>query len=680
MNIRLLCACLLVIVPLVPATAGVREQAGQQARPADTAVEYTVMLREPQTQMLDMAMSVRGVKGAELEVCLPVWRPGRYQVLDPSGSVREVHATSGAGRPLKVQKTDKSRWVISRESGDDDEVVVSYRAYCNSIGDRTRHVDNTHAFLSPAAVFMYAPDYRGQALKVRVDAPEGWDVATGLERDPEDEEAFLARDYDVLVDSPLEIGVHERLRFEVDRVPHEIVIWNPTGQGRTLDEGRITGDLAKIVRAEREVFGETPYSRYVFLVHAYPGGSGGTEHLNSTIMGCSPAAFRDEDAFKRFLGLVSHEFFHTWNIKQLRPAGLKPYDYQRENYTDLLWVAEGTTSYMDGVCMVRAGLTKPDDYLRSLSGSIDTSAHRPGGAVQSVAESSFDAWVKFNKPSPDAVNSTVSFYDKGALVSFLLDMEIRAGSAHKASLDMLLRELYRAFPLNGPGFTSRDLEEFAQRLARRDMRPFFARFVEGTEAPDYGAAAAAVGLELVREPPSGEPTRAGRTRALDAAADEDSTSTQSTKQDVKTRPYFGLTLESRDGLASVATVLADGPAYSAGVIAGDLVVAVNGQRVRSTAELDAAIKGVAPGDPLKVLLFRYDTLREITMKAAVRPEARLILRRVKNPTKSQREGYESWLGQAWPASAKSEKAQEPAPEPSARPDDEPTPLRRRRQK
>jgi predicted metalloprotease with PDZ domain len=636
-----------------PAALGSRtEERRRLVRLTDTPVEYTVLLREPQTQMVDVVMSVRGVRGPELVVCLPVWRPGKYQVLDLSGGVREVRASSGAGRALGVSKRDKSTWVVAREPGDDDEVVVSYRVYANSLGDRTRHVDDTHAFLSPSAVFMYAPEFRGRGLKVRVEAPEGWEVATSLERDPDDPATLLAPGYDVLVDSPLEIGRHERLSFDVDGTPHEIVIWNPTGQGRTLDEARITGDFAKIVRAERDVFGELPYGRYVFLIHAYPGGSGGTEHLNSTIMGCSPAALRDEDAFKRFLGLVSHEFFHTWNVKRLRPAGLQPYDYQRENYTDLLWVAEGTTSYFDDLCLVRAGLMRPDEYLRTLGRMMESHESRPGSRVQSLAESSTDAWVKFNKPTPDAANSTVSFYDKGALVSFLLDMEVRRASGNRSSLDTLMREMYRAFPLSGPGYSAADLREMAERLAGADLGGFFDRYVEGTERPDFGAALAVVGLEVTPREVKGKEAEPGEA-------------------------YIGMTVEARDGLAAVATVLSDGPAYAAGVVPGDLVLAVNGQRLRP-GELDAITRKLAPGDQVRLTLSRYDTLREVTFAAGQRPGAKFPLRRSKQAGAEAVAAYESWLGQKWPDSGDGVEREDAAtpPKASERGDETYTPPRR----
>lgn len=624
---------------------------GQPERTGPAQVEYTVSLREPQTQMVDMSMTLRGITEPMIEVALPAWRPGKYALIDPAGTVRGVTARSGGGKSLACEKIDKGTWVVQTGAAEGDHTVtVEYRVYANSITDRTRHADDTHAFLSPSMVFMYCPALRGEPLRVRVEAPEGWRTATGLEPDPADPAWLVAADYDVLVDSPLEIGIHDRMEFEVLGVPHEIVVWTGGAPLPGYDKKKLTEDFARIVKAESDVFGELPYKRYVFMVHCYPGGGGGTEHLNSTIMGATPQSFATPESTRRFLGLVSHEFFHTWNVKQFRPAGLSPYDYRHENYTDLLWVAEGTTSYYDDLCLARAGIMKPDDYLKMLSGWINGYRSRPGSGVQSLAESSFDAWIKFNKATPDSVNSTVSFYDKGAQVSLLLDMEIRARTQGRSSLDDLMRELYRSFPRSGPGYTSKDVQRGAERLTLTSFDSFFSDYVQGVKPLDFEAALTTAGLEVVREPGRGsdrDDKPGDDKKGDDKKGDDEERPGASAKE----HAYIGLTLEAEDGLASVATVLADGPAYKAGVIAGDLVVALNGQRLRAT-DLDTLLKRIKPGETVRLSLFRYDILREIEFKADGRPDGRWTVRRVKSPTDEQKAVYESWLGRKWPGSGR----------------------------
>ena len=245
---------------------------------AGPPIEYSVGLPSPQTQMVEMAMRVRQVADAKLDVLLPVWRPGRYGVLDPAQTVREVSATDEAGNPLVVHKVKKSTWRVT--TGGARDVTVRYRIYANSITDRTRHVDDSHAFLSPSSVFMYVPERRGDPVRVRVDAPDDWRIASGLSAAPDDPNTVVAPNYDVLADSPLEIGRHDMIPFDVDGVPHEIVLWPP---GLDYDVDRIIEDFRAIVRSQTTLFGGAPYERYVFLIHVGAGG-GGTEHLNSTIM------------------------------------------------------------------------------------------------------------------------------------------------------------------------------------------------------------------------------------------------------------------------------------------------------------------------------------------------------------------------------------------------------------
>ena len=478
-------------------------RAGAQEAP----VGYTVELREPQTQYVEMTMILRGVTGQPVEVSLPAWRPGRYAILDPATTVTGMRAKSGRGKGLPCEKIEKSSWLVQPAEGD-DEVIVEYRVYCNSLGDRTRHVDSTHAFLSPSCVFVYSPQFRDRPARVRITAPQGWLTATGLEPDPNDAAVLLAPGYDVLVDSPLEIGLHDTIAFLVDGVPHEIVTWTGradglTGLGPEYDKAKLIDRFTRVVKAQREIFGDLPYKRYVFLIHCIPGLGGGTEHLNSTIMQTGPQSFADAAGLRRFMGLVGHEFAHTWNVKQLRPAGLKPlnglYDLQHENYTDLLWVSEGTTDYIKTISLARAGITKSDDVLKSIGSMIESARTRPGASAQSAAESSFDAWIKFNKSWADSVNTTVSFYDKGEWVSLVLDMEIRKRSGNKASLDTVMRDLYVAFPLSGPGFTQEDLIRAAERLTISNLHDWFADYVTGTRPLDFEGALATAGLEVAHE-------------------------------------------------------------------------------------------------------------------------------------------------------------------------------------
>lgn len=599
--------------------------------------EYIVHLDEPQTQTVRISMVVRGVASPTVDIALPVWRPGRYEVLDPAGTIHTERAVSGSprsgeGAELPVEKVDKTTWRITTRGA--DELTFSYTVYANALADRTRHVDATHAFLSGSAVFPCIAERRGESALVRIEAPDGWHVATGLPPAGDDPMVLLAADYDTLVDSPLEIGTHDLLTFDVDGTPHEIAIWGDWNRERYA--ARLPEDFAKIVRAERDVFGDLPYDRYVFLLHVTTGAGGGTEHLNSTIMQTGRGSFRSDASYRRFLSLVSHEMFHTWNVKQLRPAGLKPYDYTRENYTDLLWLVEGTTSYYDDLVLVRSGINKPKPYTDGLAGQIGSLRQRPGARVQTLARSSFDAWIKFNHPNPDNVNTTISFYDKGAMASLVLDLEIRRHSENRASLDTVMRDLYQRFPLRGPGFTEADVREAAARAAGTDMADLFETCIHSTDDIDFERALLAAGLELKLESDTPEE---GEERRDD-------------------RPYLGFTLSDRSGIVTIASVLADGPAWAAGLNADDELLGINGSRARGTDPI-AILDSVRPGDALSLLIARRDRVLTIDLVADARPAARWRLNKVKEPTDLQRCIYAGWLGQPWDPSTPSEPSEDP---------------------
>jgi predicted metalloprotease with PDZ domain len=582
---------------------------------SDYAAEYVIGLYEPQTQYAHMQATFRETPGDPwgeiLEVHLPTWRPGKYEILDMAGTMRDFTATSGTGRPLRIQKTAKSTWSVGLAGA--KEVTIGYKMYANSLGDRTRHIDDSHAFLSGSSVFLFTVGTRDKPCLIHVEAPERWRTATGLEPADGVEGAFVAPNYDILVDSPFEIGEHDLIEFDIDGKAHEIVIWG----NADYDEEELKEDFTKIVREQASIFGEMPYDRYVFLVHVAPGIGGGTEHYNSTIMQTRPSSFESERSYRGFLGLVSHEMFHTWNVKRLRPAGIQPYDYLRENYTKLLWVAEGTTSYYDDLTLARTGQMKTSDYLNRLASSIDSIAKSPGAKVQSLEESSFDAWVKFNKSTPDSPNTTVNFYSKGALVSLLLDLRLRKLTENRVSLDDVMRELYESYPLGGPGFTPEDLQSILERRTGTSFEDFFARYVRGTDELPMAEAFVAAGLELKPD------------------------------EDAEVEPYVGFSVRGGD-VATVSRVSADGPAYAAGLNVGDEIVAFNGKRLRG-GDLNERLEDVEPGDSVALLLFRRDKLREISFEAGGRSEGRLELSRVDEPTDLQKAVYESWLKQEWPS-------------------------------
>ena len=570
-------------------------------------IEYTVSLDAPQTQTFRVTMLVRNVASRTLEVALPVWRQGRYGVLNPAGSVRSVTAVTPSKRSLAIRKTDKTTWRIEAEGA--PEILIQYTAFANSLNDRTRHVDDTHAFLSGATVFFYVPNRRNDSLLVHLDAPADWQVACGLEHADGDPFKLLAPNYDVLIDSPIEIGLHELLTFDVNGKRHDVAVWG----GAEFDADRLERDFTKIIEAEARLFGSLPYERYVFIMHVAAGLGGGTEHLNSTVIQMTPRALEDEEQYKRVLSLAAHEMFHTWNVKRFRPAALCNVDLTKENYTELLWFCEGTTSYFDILMVVRAGLETPAGYLKFIAETIYQSRARPGTRIQSPAESSFDAWIKFNNPSPDDVNSTVSYYESGSLVSLLLDLEIRRRTVNRVSLDSLMFAMYEGFPASGPGYTSADLLQTLNRLTDSKFEDFFLHYIDGTSRHPFEDVLDVVGLEMV---------------PLYTAA----------------KAYTGLVYQEENGNCVVRSVLSDGPAYTAGVNCGDEIVTLNGRKFRAPDLSGHIERTMSPGDTVWFQVLRRGRLRRVEFKLVEKPNPRWEIRKVNAATAEQKAAYQSWLG------------------------------------
>lgn len=575
---------------------------------AQPGVEYLVHLDRARNQIIRVEATVEN-PGASAEFILPVWRPGRYGVLDFAANVRTWDATDGSGNALEVGKIRKNAWVVDSEGA--DRVTFGYDLFTNELGLRTRHADDSHVFLNGSSIFVMHPPSREAPHVVRFEGLGDWAIATGLE---EIEPGVLqAGSFDVLVDSPIEIGQHRSIEFEVGDVAYEIAIW---GEADKSDE-TLREDFTRIIEACVDIFEDVHFDRYVFLVHSYEGGGGGTEHLNSTIMQTRPGAFTSDSSYRGFLGLVAHEFFHTWNVKNFRPATLTPYDYDKENYTKLLWVAEGSTSYYDDLILARTGQRTVDNYLNAVAGSIGSVRGNPGRKMTSVEQSSYDAWLKFwGVSSPDHRNTNVNFYTQGHIISLALDMLIRRESGGERSYDDVMRLMNERYPLSTGGYTPEQFMDTVSEVAGTDMSEFFDRYVAGTETMPLEDLFTVVGLELVRD-----------------SDDEE--------------PFTGLDLRDQGGKAIITRVYDESPAFEAGFNLDDEIVSVEGERVTAGIFRDF-VEDASIGDTLMVGMFRRGKYREVELKVAGRVDERYSLEFIDDPSESQREAFESWIQQPWP--------------------------------
>ncbi len=588
-------------------------------------ITYTIAMPQPHTHLYQVQIVVAGLNDSVVDFMLPSWTPGSYMIREYARHVQEFRASAGS-TALSWQKIAKDTWRV--ETGGVREVTVAYKVYANELTVRTSHLDGSHGYFNGATVFMYVPGRTNEALALHVLTPAEWRVTTGLE--PWDNEqassdaatglrrtSFCAHNYDELIDCPVECGTHRLLTFHVDGIEHRIALW---GHGNE-DADRIVADTQRIVEVQRDLFGSLPYAHYTFIIHLTDRRSGGLEHHNSVTNIIDRWSFQPERSYERFLALQSHEFFHVWNIKRIRPVPLGPFDYRQENYTRQLWVVEGITSYYDELLLVRAGLMSPERYQERLAEKILTLQSQPGRHIQSLEQSSFDAWIKYYRPDENSENSSISYYLKGSLVAWLLDLEIRQRTGGERSLDDVLRYLYAKYPWSGPGFPEVDGMITAVEAVAGEgdgaYRDFFARYIAGTDELDYERGLGYAGLRL-----------------------------QWGYKDGRDQPpaWLGLKTKTEGSHTLVTMVRADGPAYQAGIYPGDELIALDGFRIDEP-RLNARLAEHAPGTNITLTLFRRDELLQVPVTLAASPPDTLQIVRCAQPTTMQDQMYWQWLGQ-----------------------------------
>lgn len=549
---------------------------------------------------------------AQQVLSLPVWIPGSYMVREFGRHLSGVAARQGAAE-CPVQALDKTSWQVT--CGGRGALVVTWEAYAFDPSVRTAFLDDARGFFNATSLCLRAHGREDEPHQVRIGTlPRGWQVATAMPAEG-GRHTYLSADYHELVDHPFELGTFWRGEFEAGGVLHEFVV---AGAWPGFDGARLLADTQRICAAQVAFWHgrrKPPFGRYVFMLNAVEEGYGGLEHRASTAL---IANRRDlprmgmktpTDGYLTLLGLISHEYFHTWNVKRLKPAEFMRYDYARENYTRLLWFFEGFTSYYDDLMLLRAGLVDPARYLKLITRTVNGVAATPGRHVQSVAEASFDAWVKYYRSDENTPNATVSYYTKGALVALLLDLHLR--SAGHGTLDDLMRALWKAAP--GGAVTEDLIFDTVAAQGGAALRDQLHQWVHGRGDLPLEPALAAAGVEVTRE---------------------------------ATSFSTGLGLKLSEGPVSgiqVKSVLAGGPAARAGLSAGDELLAVDGWRMR---RLDEANQWVVSGQPFELTLVRQQRLR--TLRVVPQPELgfgrQVALAPAAQPAANAATLRKAWLG------------------------------------
>ena len=452
----------IIFAAIHPACAGgadrqLRTQA-QTTAPLSSDISFTVAMSKPYTHLLEVEMRVKIPANLQVpnesDLVMPVWTPGSYLIREFERHVQDF-AADADGRALDWTKVNKNTWRV--KTGGARQWRATYRVYANELTVRTSELNSDHAFWNNATLLMYPAGYLNAPSTLRVVPDPAGRSPPACPQVPGQPNTFRAENFDVLYDSPVEVSNFKELDFQVRGVPHRIVI---DGEGN-YDPERLRADVQKIVEAETAMFGGIPYHDYTFILHLRSNTGGGLEHLNSTALGFRRFNFSTEKNYRSFLALVAHEFFHLWNVKRIRPDALGPFDYTKENYTRLLWVAEGITEYYGHLMVRRAGLISDQVYLDHLAQQIQDFQETPGRQVMSAEEASFDSWIKFYRPDENSVNSQISYYDKGELLGLLLDLDIRRRTNNAKSLDDVMRYLYTEFYQKDRNYTPADFQKRA---------------------------------------------------------------------------------------------------------------------------------------------------------------------------------------------------------------------------
>ncbi|MFL9873460.1 M61 family metallopeptidase [Paraburkholderia megapolitana] len=574
-------------------------------------IRYTIVPSQPAAHLFEVTLTVADPDPAGQRFMLPVWIPGSYMVREFARNIVTLRAFNDAGRKVRVTKTDKHTWQAAPVKG---ALTLRYEVYAWDLSVRAAHLDDTTGFFNGTSVFLAVPGHEDAPCVVEIQKPAGaqyrqWRVATAL---PEARGTkrygfgeYRAQNYDELIDHPVTLGEFALKTFKAHGVPHDIVI---AGRVVGLDMERLAADLKRICEAQIALFEpkskKAPVDRYVFMTQAVSDGYGGLEHRASTALICNrgdlPVTGREAmtEGYRTYLGLCSHEYFHTWNVKRIKPAAFAPYDLTRENYTSLLWLFEGFTSYYDDLILVRSGVITQDDYF-GLVGKVVGGVQRGSGRLkQTVAESSFDAWVKYYRQDENAPNAIVSYYTKGSLIALAFDLTIRAQTRNRKSLDDVMRllwqrygrDFYRGKPV---GVEEADVEALFAEATGANLAELFTDGVRGTVDLPLAALLAPFGASLKPE------------------------------TDVGAKPSLGARV--RGGADCTLAAVHDGSAaQKAGLSAGDVLVAIDGLRVTG-ANLDALLARYLPGAKVEVHAFRRDELRVVQLKLDAPEVARYVL-------------------------------------------------------
>lgn len=564
---------------------------GSMTLTAQNMLNYTIEIIKPETHYVKVKISTKA-QDDQLHFVMPSWTPGSYLMREFAKSVDRVKAKIN-DIEIPVTKTDKGTWQVTGVKG--KKVDFEYDVYAFELSVRTSFIDEDQAFLHNTSIFMLVEEQKNEAGSISIVKPETWrTISTSLKQDGQ---KFLFSDYDDLGDSPIQIGNHEVFNFEVRGVPHELAMVGI----HNADIKKLKNDMQRICEIMTDIVDEHPCEKYVFFVQNVESGGGGLEHKNSCTVMMPRWSYTNSGKYNSFLGLVAHEYFHLWNVKRIRPAALGPFDYKNENYTNLLWVAEGITSYYDELAMYTFGYRDKNSYLSQLASYVTRVENTPGTYVQTLSESSWDAWIKSYRPNENSSNTGISYYSKGLVVAMLLDAEIIGATLGKKNLNDLMQFLYKEYAVKlNRGFTDLEFQQAVNKVAGKNLDAFMDKYVYGLDMPAYSEIMRKVNVDVSIE------NRLNQT--------------------------IGLRTKIENGRTIVSSINSKSVAYSAGINVNDEIIAVNGVRINN--DVDEVVSTQSQKNGINILLNRSGLIKTINLDYAPINEINVIMK-TGTPSKTQ---------------------------------------------
>jgi len=568
-------------------------------------ISYTVTFPEAQAHYAEIEMDISGLKQNTLDLKMPVWTPGSYLIREFAKNVESFSAEAN-GKALDSKKTRKNIWQI--HTANVSAIKVRYKLYAFELSVRTSLIDASHAFLSTSGVFMYPDGMLYHPSTIHIIPYKGWTkVSTSLDKVNGDPFTVHAPNYDILFDSPIEVGNQDVFGFDVGGVKYEVAMCG----GGNYDKDRLSKDIPKIIEQEAAIYGENPNKHYVFIVHNTLKGSGGLEHLSSTVLGAARDSYNTDNGYRGFLSLVAHEHFHLWNVKRLRPVALGPFDYDNENYTTDLWIAEGFTAYYQDIIVRRTNIYPAETYLTTLAADINYVANQPGNKVQTLAESSYDAWIKYYRPNENSINTGISYYNKGSIMALMLDLEIINDTHGKKSLDDVMKYMYDTYyKTKKRGYTDLEFKQGLEKFCGKNLDDFYKKYIYGLADIDYNKYLGYAGYHLTDE----------------LAGNND--------------PNLGVITSGTNNKIVVTSVVRGTAAWIDGINVNDEIVTIDGNKIT---DMSTALNGKKPGDKIEVAVLRDGLPLTLPVTLLKKTQVKYKIDSIDSPTSQQLLVRKKWL-------------------------------------